>query len=149
MERDRIEMSCRERDVLKMLAPVLEGRRAQAKVARLLKRSVRQVRRIQRRLEAEGDAGVISSCAASPQIAGSTAPFAGRFWTPIGGITPTWPHPGGEEAGRAPGGIRWRSPGSRSRRWRSVPVRSPHRYGRPTGTVVRRTIDAARGAAAR
>ena len=59
MEGDRIEMSQRERDRLKVMGPVLEGRRTQPEAARLLKRCVRQVRRIQRRLEAEGDAGVI------------------------------------------------------------------------------------------
>ena len=59
MEGDRIEMSQRERDRLKVMAPVLEGRRTQPEAARLLKRCVRQVRRILRRLEAEGDAGVI------------------------------------------------------------------------------------------
>jgi hypothetical protein len=56
---DRIEMSQRERDVLKVMAPVLEGRRTQAEAARLLQRSLRQVRRVQRRLEAEGDRGVV------------------------------------------------------------------------------------------
>jgi hypothetical protein len=59
MNRDRIEMSQRERDRLKVMALVLEGRRTQPEAARLLKRCVRQVRRIQRRLEAQGDAGVI------------------------------------------------------------------------------------------
>ena len=59
MNGDRIEMSQRERDRLKVMAPVLEGRRTQPEAARLLKRCVRQVRRIQRRLEAEGDAGVL------------------------------------------------------------------------------------------
>lgn len=59
MNRDRIEMSQLERDRLKVMALVLEGRRTQPEAARLLKRSVRQVRRIQRRLEAGGDAGVI------------------------------------------------------------------------------------------
>ena len=59
MEGDRIEMSQRERDRLKVMSPVLEGRRTQPEAARLLKRCVRQVRRIQRRLEAEGDVGVI------------------------------------------------------------------------------------------
>ena len=52
-------MRQRERDRLKVMAPVLEGRRTQPEASRLLKRSVRQARRIQRRLEAEGDAGVI------------------------------------------------------------------------------------------
>lgn len=59
MEGDRIEMSQRERDRLKVMASVLEGRRTQPEAARLLRRCVRQVRRIQRRLEAQGDAGVI------------------------------------------------------------------------------------------
>ena len=44
---------------MKVMTLVLEGRRTQPEAARLLKRSVRQVRRIQRRLEAHGDAGVI------------------------------------------------------------------------------------------
>lgn len=56
---DRIEMSQRERDVLKVMAAVLQGKRTQVEAARLLGRSVRQVRRLQRRLKAEGDAAVI------------------------------------------------------------------------------------------
>jgi transposase len=52
-------MSQRERDRLKVMSAVLEGRRSQPEAARLLKRSIRQVRRIQRRLEAQGDAGVV------------------------------------------------------------------------------------------
>jgi hypothetical protein len=59
MEGDRIEMSQRERDRLKVMVAVLEGRRTQPEAARLLRRCVRQVRRIQRRLEAEGDGGMI------------------------------------------------------------------------------------------
>ena len=59
MSGDRITMSQRERDVLKVMAPVLERTRTQAEAARLLQRSVRQVRRIQRRLEQEEDAGVV------------------------------------------------------------------------------------------
>jgi hypothetical protein len=52
-------MSQRERDVLKVMAPVRDGQRTQAEAARLLKRSVRQIRRIQRRLEEEDDVGVV------------------------------------------------------------------------------------------
>jgi hypothetical protein len=63
---DRIAMSQRERDVLKVLAPVLAGTRTQAEAARLMDRSVRQVRRVQRRLEAEGDAGVIHRARGRP-----------------------------------------------------------------------------------
>ena len=59
MNGDRIEMSQRDRDRLKVMEPVLEGRRTQPEAARLLKRCIRQVRRIQRRLEAQGDAGVV------------------------------------------------------------------------------------------
>jgi Mn-dependent DtxR family transcriptional regulator len=56
---DRIDMSQRERDVLKIMAAVLRGERTQAEAARLLGKSVRQVRRMQRRLEKEGDRGVV------------------------------------------------------------------------------------------
>ena len=59
MNGDRVAMSQRERDRLKMMAPVLEGKRTQAEAARLLKLSVRQVRRLQRRLEKEGDTGIV------------------------------------------------------------------------------------------
>jgi transposase len=61
MERlqDRIAMSQSERDLVKVMAPVLQGKRTQAEAARLLHLSVRQVRRLQRRLEQEGDAGAV------------------------------------------------------------------------------------------
>jgi hypothetical protein len=59
MEQDLVEMSRRERDVLKVMSLVLKGERSQVEAARLLKRSVRQVRRIQRRMEKEKDAGVV------------------------------------------------------------------------------------------
>ena len=59
MEGDRIEMSRWELSVLKVMEPVMRGRRTQGEAARLLELSVRQVRRIQRRLEAEGDGGVV------------------------------------------------------------------------------------------
>ena len=66
MKEDRIEMSQGERDRLKVMAPVLTGERTQAEAGRLLKRSVRQVRRIQRRLESEGDEGVIHKLRGRP-----------------------------------------------------------------------------------
>lgn len=56
---DRIEMSQRERDRLKVMALVLEGKRLQKEAARLLGLTVRQVRRLQRRLEVDGDAGLV------------------------------------------------------------------------------------------
>ena len=59
METNRIEMSRRERDVLKVMSLVLSGKRTQAESARLLCRSERQARRLQRRLEKHGDGGVV------------------------------------------------------------------------------------------
>jgi hypothetical protein len=56
---DRIAMSQRERDVLKILHGVLKGERTQAQAARLLDLSVRQVRRLQRKLEAQGDQALV------------------------------------------------------------------------------------------
>ena len=59
MEKELIEMSRRERDVLKVMSGVLEGKRSQVEAARLLGKSTRQVRRIQRRLKSEGDVAVV------------------------------------------------------------------------------------------
>src|SRR3954467_9448690 len=56
---DLLAMSQRERDVLQVMQGVIDGARTQAEAARLLRRSVRQVRRLQRRLEAEGDRAVV------------------------------------------------------------------------------------------
>jgi hypothetical protein len=53
---DRIPMSQKERDVLKIMHAVLRGERTQAEPARLLDKRIRQVRRIQRHLRAGGDA---------------------------------------------------------------------------------------------
>lgn len=58
-EPELIALSQRERDVLKVMAGVLAGRRTQLEAARLLDLSERQVRRIQRRLEQQGDQGVV------------------------------------------------------------------------------------------
>jgi transposase len=55
----RIEMSQHERDVLAVMNRVLLGERTQSEAAGLLHLSERQVRRIQRRLEAEGDGAVV------------------------------------------------------------------------------------------
>jgi transposase len=56
---DRIEMSQRERDILTIMKPVLTGQRSQVEAAELLRLSVRQVRRIQHRLERQGDAALV------------------------------------------------------------------------------------------
>ncbi len=59
-------MSQRERDVLKVLDAVEAGDRTQREAARLLRRTVRQIRRILRRLKAEGDGGVIHKLRGRP-----------------------------------------------------------------------------------
>jgi len=59
MNEDRIEMSQRERDRLKVMALVLEGKRTQREAARLLGLTDRQIRRLQQRLKAQGDTAVI------------------------------------------------------------------------------------------
>lgn len=59
MDGDRISMSQRERDRLKGMSLVLVGKRTQSEAARLLGVTERTIRRWQRRLEAEGDVGII------------------------------------------------------------------------------------------
>jgi transposase len=66
MSEDRIEMSQRERDRLKIMAPVMSGRRTQREAARLLGVCVRQVRRLQRRLERDGDAAIVHGLRGRP-----------------------------------------------------------------------------------
>jgi Helix-turn-helix domain len=63
---DRLAMSQRERDVLKVMHGVLDGSRTQAEAARLLRRSARQVRRWQRRLEAGGDGALVHGLRGRP-----------------------------------------------------------------------------------
>ena len=63
---DLLAMSQRERDVLKVMQGVIEGKRTQAEAARLLKRSVRHVRRLQRRLETAGDATLVHGLRGQP-----------------------------------------------------------------------------------
>ena len=56
---DRIPMSQRERDRLRLLHSVLEGQRTQVEAARLLRLSPRHVRRLLQRLQQGGDAALI------------------------------------------------------------------------------------------
>src|SRR5215831_1764645 len=63
---DRIPMSQKERAVLKIMHAVLTGERTQAEAARLLDLCVRQVRRLQRKLEAGGDAALIHGLRGRP-----------------------------------------------------------------------------------
>lgn len=59
-------MSRKERDRLKVLAALAEGRLRQRQAAGLLGLSVRQVRRVLRRYEAEGDAGLVHRARGRP-----------------------------------------------------------------------------------
>jgi Helix-turn-helix domain len=65
-DRNVVEMSQRERDILKVMQPVLEGQRTQAEAARLLKLSVRQIRRIQCKLQAHGDTAIVHGLRGQP-----------------------------------------------------------------------------------
>jgi hypothetical protein len=57
MEQERMELSQRERDRLKVLHEVEEGHLTQVEASARLTLTARQVRRLQRRVEAEGDRG--------------------------------------------------------------------------------------------
>lgn len=59
MGEERIELGARERDRLKVLHEVQAGHITQRQAAERLGRSTRQVRRMQRRVAAEGDAGIV------------------------------------------------------------------------------------------
>ena len=63
---DRIPMSQHERDTLKIMAPVLQGERTLAEAARLLGLSVRQVRRLKRKLQRDGDAALVHGLRGKP-----------------------------------------------------------------------------------
>ncbi|MGA8011356.1 MAG: ISNCY family transposase [Candidatus Acidiferrales bacterium] len=59
METERIELSARERERLKVLHQVEEGHLKQVEAARRLRLTDRQVRRLQARLRSEGDRGIV------------------------------------------------------------------------------------------
>jgi Helix-turn-helix domain len=63
---DRIAMSQKERDTLKVMHGVLAGERTQAEAARLLRRSARHVRRLQRKIEAHGDGALVHGLRGRP-----------------------------------------------------------------------------------
>lgn len=65
-EPDRVPMSRRERDVLTVMRGVLSGERTQVEAARLLKKSVRHIRRMQRAMEATGDAALVHGLRGRP-----------------------------------------------------------------------------------
>ena len=65
-EGDRIAMSQRERDRLRVLQDLNEGRYTQVKAAELLKRTVRQVRRLQERFACQGAAALVHGLRGRP-----------------------------------------------------------------------------------
>lgn len=65
-EGDRIAMSQRERDRLRVLHSVVEGQRSQVEAARLLRLSPRQVRRLVQRLQQGGDAALVHGLRGRP-----------------------------------------------------------------------------------
>jgi helix-turn-helix protein len=65
-EGDRIPMSQRERDRLRVLHSVLDGKRTQVEAARLLRLTPRQVRRLLERMQREGDAALVHGLRGQP-----------------------------------------------------------------------------------
>jgi transposase len=65
-ECERIEMNRCERDRLKVLYGVVRGERSQKEAARLLRLTTRQVRRLVRRIEEQGDQGLIHRLRSRP-----------------------------------------------------------------------------------
>jgi hypothetical protein len=65
-DQDWIAMSQRERDVLAILRGVVSGERTVAEAARLLKKSVRQVRRLKGKLKAKGDSALVHGLRGKP-----------------------------------------------------------------------------------
>lgn len=63
---DRIAMSQRERDRLRVLHSVLDGQRTQVEAARLLRLTPRHVRRLVQRLEQGGDAALVHGLRGQP-----------------------------------------------------------------------------------
>jgi hypothetical protein len=65
-EGDRIAMSQRERDRLRVLHSVLEGQRTQVEAARLLRLTPRHLRRLLQRLQQGGDAALVHGLRGQP-----------------------------------------------------------------------------------
>src|SRR5437899_13002186 len=69
MEPERIELSAKERERLKVLHEVEQGHLKQVEAARRLRLTDRQVRRLQRRLRTQGDGGIGGQRGAESPIA--------------------------------------------------------------------------------
>ena len=77
-DEDRIAMSQRERDILAILRGVVSGDRTVTDAARLLKKSVRQVRRLKGKLKAKGDGALVHGLRGKPSNRRLTATLRRR-----------------------------------------------------------------------
>ena len=80
-DQDRIAMSQPERDRLAVLRGVQSGDRTQVEAARLLKLSVRQVRRLSCELKADGDGALVHGLRGRPSNHRSWCRWTRRFTT--------------------------------------------------------------------
>lgn len=94
MNEDRIEMSQRERDRLKVMSLVSQGKRTQVEAGRLLDLTPRQIRRIQRRLESQGDVAVVHKLRGRPSNRridpGSRQKILAAYRSDLAGFGPTF-----------------------------------------------------------
>ena len=110
MREERIELSQREQDRLKVLHQVEQGYLTQVEAGRRVQVSVRHLRRLLRRVRAEGDRGVVHRLRGRrPRTGRFQRPSRGASWPRCGGATPTlgprwpastWREMGGRSAGR-------------------------------------------------
>jgi transposase len=131
----RIEMSQHERDVLKVMSSVLQGERTQREAARLLRLSERQVRRIQRRLEYEGDDGLVHRLRGQPSnrqlSVGLRDQVLNVYQAELSGFGPTLASEVLEERGLVVSPDTLRRWLAASGLWKRVRRRDQHRSRRP------------------
>jgi hypothetical protein len=80
MDKDRIEMSHRERDVLKVMSMVVSGQRTKCEAARLVGLSVRTIRRKQSELKVSGTNGTNKGV---QSIVSRAIPKGRHRWMPV------------------------------------------------------------------
>ncbi len=75
---ERVAMSQLERDAMRVIRSVIDGERTQVDAARLHKKSTRQVRRMQRKLDAGGAAALVHRLRSKPSNRHHNATFRAR-----------------------------------------------------------------------
>ncbi len=91
MREERIELSQREQDRLKVLHQVEQGYLTQVEAGRRVQVSVRHLRRLLRRVRAEGDRGVVHRLRGQPSLVVHPGPGAAalrRLWAHAGQRAP-------------------------------------------------------------